>query len=330
MTPLSIEADRSAHLIIGELLNLRPGENLAIICDNHSAFEMAYALAAQAQIRGAEYTILHQPSREPTRKNELTAVVEAALEKADAMIGLTATSGGPSYSSVVKRLLDEKRLRVISMVMRDMEIFTKGGALANYAELLEEGKQLAKIWQGARTMRITSEAGTDISSPIANDYVIVECGYANEPGMEAAFSDGEVSSRPIEGKAEGVFVIDGPGTIIGTPSAPISVTVENGRVKDICCDSPEATQLMRIVQSVKNADNIAEFGIGLNPASIRNGRFQEEKKARGLVHIALGDNIFYGGTTQSMAHMDMVLYNTTVHLDDRTIVQNGNLLSLDS
>lgn len=328
MNPLSIEADKSAHLIVGELLGLKAGENLAIVCDNHSAFEMVYALAAQARICGAEFTVLHQPSREPSRKNELSPIVEAGVEKADAMIGITASGGGPTYSQVVKRLLDQKRLRVISMVMRDMEIFTRGGALANYAELFEEGKQLANIWKNSRRIHITSEAGTDISAPIANNDVIVECGYADKPGMEAAFSDGEVSSRPIEGKADGVFVIDGPGAIIGMPSSPIAVSVKHGRVVDIKGGCSQATQLKRIVDSVENADNVAEFGIGLNGACIRNGRFEEEKKARGLAHIALGDNIFYGGTTSSMVHMDMVLYDPTVHLDGRTIVRSGSLLPL--
>ena len=66
--------------------------------------------------------------------------------------------------------------------------------------------------------------------------------------------------------------------------------------------------------------------IGLNPASRRNGDFEEEKKARGCVHVAIGDNIFYGGTVQCQVHMDMVLYDPTVHLDDQVVVANGVVL----
>ena len=77
-------------------------------------------------------------------------------------------------------------------------------------------------------------------------------------------------------------------------------------------DGPEAARLRQIVDTVANADNIAEFGIGLNGASLRNGSFQEEKKARGNVHIALGDNIYYGGTVRSPVHLDMVIYRPTV------------------
>ncbi|RMF38299.1 MAG: leucyl aminopeptidase, partial [Chloroflexi bacterium] len=50
-----------------------------------------------------------------------------------------------------------------------------------------------------------------------------------------------------------------------------------------------------------------------------------EKKARGNVHIALGDNIFYGGQTRSAVHMDMVLYEPTVTIDDRAVVVGGEI-----
>ncbi len=68
---------------------------------------------------------------------------------------------------------------------------------------------------------------------------------------------------------------------------------------------------------------LAEFGIGLNPLSRRNGDFPEEKKARGDVHAALGDNLFYGGNIQSAVHIDMVMYRPTVWLDQRVIVADG-------
>ena len=80
-----------------------------------------------------------------------------------------------------------------------------------------------------------------------------------------------------------------------------------------------------VIEKVGNADNLAEFGIGLNPLSRRNGHFQEEKKARGNVHAALGDNQFYGGDIQSAVHIDMVMYRPTVVLDEHVIVDDGKI-----
>ncbi len=172
---------------------------------------------------------------------------------------------------------------------------------------------------------MTSRAGTDLRGTIAGESVFVECGFATEPGQEAAFSDGEVSQMPNRGSSEGVIVVDGPIAHLGVPDSPITLRVEHGRVVLMEGDSEQASRLRQILDNVENADNIAEVGIGLNPACRRNGDFEEEKKARGNVHIALGDNVFYGGDVKSPIHIDMVLYHPTVKLDDRIVVQEGQV-----
>lgn len=323
MTAATISVAESARLVGRKLLAIRPGENVAIVVDDHSAMEMVRALAEVAASAGAEWAILHQPSRPPERKNELSPMVEAAFEKTDVLISLTGSGGAPAYATRVKELLTEKRIRTMSMVMRGLSNFTSGGALADYRALHAEGQALAAIWAAGRTMRITTEAGTDIAAPIGSDTVVVECGYATEPGKNAAFSDGEVSSRPLEGEAEGVIVIDGPGTGIARPATPIRVEVRGGRAVSVSGEGPEAAHLRHILETVPDADNVAEFGIGLNGACLRNGSFQEEKKARGNVHIAFGDNIYYGGAVRCPVHLDMVIYRPTVRLDDRVLVENG-------
>ena len=323
MARATIDVAQSADLVGRELLGIGAGENVAIVIDDHSAMQMVHALAAVAGSIGAECAILHQPSRPPERKNELSPIIEAAFEKTDVLISLTGSGGAPAYAACVKDLLKAKRIRTMSMVMRNLDNFTSGGALADYRELYAEGRALAALWAAGRTMRITTDAGTDIAAPIGADDVIVECGYATEPGKNAAFSDGEVSSRPLEGEAEGLIVIDGPGTGIARPATPIRVEVRGGRAVSVSGEGPEAAHLRHILETVPDADNVAEFGIGLNGACLRNGSFQEEKKARGNIHIAFGDNIYYGGTVRCPVHLDMVIYRPTVRLDDRLLVESG-------
>jgi leucyl aminopeptidase (aminopeptidase T) len=286
---------------------------------------MVYALAGAAQNVGAEYTIMMMPTRQTDRKNDLTAVIESGLEAADCLIGLTGSCGAPTYSAVVKRLYNQKKLRTISMVMRKLDNFTQGGALADYELLYQEGQRLAAVWQAASQIHLSTPAGTELSAPIGGEAVFVECGFATEPGQEAAFSDGEVSQMPRQGTAQGVIVVDGPIAHVGLPDEPIRLQVRNGRVVSVDGLSGQANELRHIIENVHNADNIAEIGIGLNPACRQNGDFEEEKKGRGNVHVAIGDNVFYGGDVNSSVHMDMVLYQATVRLDDQTIVENGNV-----
>ncbi|MBE0408682.1 MAG: aminopeptidase [Anaerolineales bacterium] len=325
MDAISIDLIRSADLIIRRLLAVKPGEQVAIVCDPLSEMSMAFALAGMVESVGGEYTLMLMPTRQTDRKNDLTPVIEKGLEAADCLIGLTGASGAPTYSSAVKALYRAGKIRTISMVMRKLDNFISGGALADYDALLEEGNKLAAIWKTANTIHITSPAGTDLYAPISGEQVIIECGFATEPGQEAAFSDGEVSQMPQVNKAEGLIVVDGPIAHIGAVDRPIFLQVEKGRVISIQGDCRQADELRLILETTNNAANIAEIGIGLNPMCRQNGDFEEEKKGRGNVHIALGDNVFYGGDVHSPVHMDMVLYRPTVKLDDGLVVENGEI-----
>lgn len=325
MNPRSIDVTRSADLIIRRLLAVRPGEQVAIVCDPHSEISMVYALAGAVESVGGEFTIMMMPTRNTERKNDLTPVIEKGLTAADCMIGLTGSCGAPTYSSAVKALYNAKKIRTISMVMRSLDNFTSGGGLADYDALYEEGKYLSAIWETAQSIHVTSPAGTDLKAPIAGEKVIIECGFATEPGLEAAFSDGEVSQMPRVNTAEGVIVVDGPIAHIGQPDSPIALKVEKGRVISVSGDCRQADELRHIIETIEDAANIAEIGIGLNPMCRRNGDFEEEKKARGYIHIAIGDNVFYGGDVQCAVHMDMVIHSPTVTMDGRLVVDRGQV-----
>src|SRR3990170_597600 len=133
MNPRDIDVFRSAELIVRKLMAVRPGEQIAIVCDPHSEMSMAYALAGVIESLGAEYTILIQPTRNTERKNELTPIIEHGLTAADGLIGLTGSCGAPTYSAAVEALYKAKKIRTISMVMRSLENYQwwRAGRLRN-------------------------------------------------------------------------------------------------------------------------------------------------------------------------------------------------------
>jgi leucyl aminopeptidase (aminopeptidase T) len=75
-----------------------------------------------------------------------------------------------------------------------------------------------------------------------------------------------------------------------------------------------------------NATNIAEFAIGTNERARLIGSMTEDKKLRGSVHVAIGDNHVIGGTIISELHLDGLLLRPTVELGGKTVVDNGRLL----
>ena len=321
-----IDAIKSADLIVRKLLAIKPGEEIVLVGDPETDMEMLHALAGVIQSVGAEYTIAIMPTRPPEQSLEMTKFINKGLEAADVIIGMTAASGAACYSSVIGKLRKKTGLRQYSMVLRNLDIWTKGGATADYEDLLKVGERLREVWARGKVIYLSSPKGTDLKAKLGQAPPFIEAGWATGPGDESAFSDGEVSLGPNEGTAEGVVVIDGPIAHIGQPATPLRLEFKKGKLVNISGDEMAARQLREIVARVKDADNFAEAGIGINPNCLQKGEFEEEKKRLGNVHIAIGRNTGgYGGTVAAQIHMDMVFRDGTVKTDKDTLLKDGNL-----
>ena len=78
----------------------------------------------------------------------------------------------------------------------------------------------------------------------------------------------------------------------------------------------------------KNARNIGELGIGLNPAAKITGNMLEDEKAFNTCHFAIGEN--YDNDAPSLIHLDGVVRNPTITLiyadgTEKVILNEGNL-----
>jgi len=315
----------TAKKIVRQLLAIQQGERALLVADTKTDMSMVEAIAAAIKSAGAEYVVAIMPSAEVGRGDHTTLprMLKRALEEADIAIGLNRTTGAPSYDDTLARLLKEKRIRYMSMVMRTLENWTRGAATADYEEVYAVAKKMEALFTG-KVCKVTSPAGTDFTSNIEGKRVIIEAGLARAAGESAAFSDGEVSLGPVEGTTNGIVVADGPIAYLGISDAPIMIRVKNGRVAKV--EGGRTTEeVKRLIASVPNFDNFAEIGIGVNPKARKSGDYQEEKKGWGNVHVALGDNIYYGGSTKCALHSDFVVYRPTVVVDGRTIVEEGEL-----
>jgi len=323
--PESVQVVKSANMIITKLLKVRPRERVLLVADTKTDMSMVTALAAESSSVGADYLVTVMPCREKLGESQtsLPESIRKILEDFQIVIGLNATSGAPSYDSKVAHLLYIKKIRYMSMVLRSVENWTGGAAMADYEEVYSNAQRLARVFQG-RNIEVTTASGTDLTASIEGRKAIIEAGLATEAGQSAAFSDGEVSLSAVEGTASGTAVIDGPISYIGPHREPIRVDLEKGRVVNVS-GGREATTLKEWLAKIENFDNFAEIGIGVNPEARRNGDWQEEKKKLGTAHFALGDNIYYYGVVHCPIHLDMVMYDPTVIVDGNMIAKENRL-----
>lgn len=171
-------------------------------------------------------------------------------------------------------------------------------------------------------------------------------------GSQLKNADGKVLEQQSDG-CEGTIVYDGSMTFSDGDSileTPITCKVEKGFVTDIS-GGAEARRLLKTIMEAelrpfvlekegklpqgqaavykKNARNIGELGIGLNPAANITGNMLEDEKAFHTCHFAIGEN--YDNDAPSLIHLDGVVREPTIVLTygdgtTRTILENGVLL----
>jgi len=303
---------------------------------------MVYSLASAARSIGCEYTIAVMPSRtgHPQLLNVMPRSVEKAFEGADVAIGLTRTSFGPSLAPIQSELVfKKKRLRYYSMALRDPVSMMRGGALADYDKLREAAAKLKDRFDAGSRLTIQTESGTDFCAEVPKPedspqfpgpFARVEDGWADRPGEEAAFPDGEVFFAPREYSAQGRLVIDGPIEYVGMSTEPIEVIIDKGKISRVNGKTAEAQKLKALLNSIEDAEVIGEVAVGINPDSLRDGSAQEEKKVLGNCHIGFGIARGFAGTWmakhKNLIHSDMIIRDAKVSIDGCVVVENNQIV----
>jgi leucyl aminopeptidase (aminopeptidase T) len=198
---------------------------------------------------------------------------------------------------------------------------------ADFLAIRELAERLAGVLRGARQVRVTSPAGTDVVATVeGREPKGWLTGVCRRPGEVSALPGGEVSFPPLEGTAHGTVVVEHVMTDLGPLAHPITWVVRNGEAVAFE-GAAEARRLEDAIRDVPNARNIAELGIGLNAEARLDGEITEAKKRAGTAHMALGDNAGgYGGVVMSPVHLDGLMLDVTVLVDDVPVVEAGELV----
>ena len=319
----SILMMKTAQRIVSQSAQIRPGENVCIVCDTNT-FSIAKVLAEASYAVGAE-TVLAMMTPREMHGNEPPRVIAAAMLGADVILAPT------TYAITHTRArLEASRRGARTIIMRSIteDTMIHGAMLADYSEVSAITTRLAGRLSEGKKIRLLTESGTDATFMIEGRRGLALGGVATEPGSFTPLPTGEAAIAPLEGKTQGKILIDFEMDGIGLLSHPIELEVVDG--KAFCIEGgKEAQELRKLLEGDENAFNVAEFAIGTNPKSRMKGNMAEDKILRGCVHVALGDNHTIGGKTESRIHLDGVILNPTVELDGHVIVKRGVLLPLD-
>ena len=155
-------------------------------------------------------------------------------------------------------------------------------------------------------------------------------GVVAKPGDLDAFPPGLFLSVPRARSATGVAVVDGSITQVGRVTSPVTMSFDQGRLVRIEGGS-EATRLTNLLASLddSNAYEFAAWGIGTNPGAALIGEDPsfEGERVYGWTHVSTGSSATLpGGTVQAKIHLDGIISQPTIYLDDEMILERGKFV----
>ncbi|ERG96291.1 MAG: leucyl aminopeptidase (aminopeptidase T) [Haloquadratum walsbyi J07HQW2] len=304
----------AATTAVEKCASLKPTESCVIITD-HNRRAIADALFDAAQTVTDTVSLIQYPPGSQ-HGEEPPAFAATAMSNADVFFAPTTKS--ISHTRARGEACDAGA-RGATLPGITQDVFT-AGLDADYQTISEHSRDIYEQVTDADEIRVTSPAGTDLRVTPGEREWYQDTGSIDTAGAFSNLPAGEVFTAPTT--ATGSYVVDGTMRPHGRvdPENPLEFDVEDGTVSKISDDAIR-NQIETAAETVGDAAyNLAELGIGTNVGvNTLVGSVLLDEKAAGTVHVAIGDNAGIGGETDAPLHLDGIIQNPTVYVDDEKL-----------
>jgi 2,5-dihydroxypyridine 5,6-dioxygenase len=325
-----------------EMCALRAGDVVAILSETQSrAVNVQLAeLAALGLGARAFHVVLPTPRQTvavPIRSTGATDVIQGLEPVIKALGGTTlvvdcSVEGmlhAPELPAVLKA-----GARVLMVSNEHPEALER---LLPTEDLERRVKAGIRLLRSARSMRVTSGAGTDLSVDLEGAVAGGGWGYTTKPGTITHWPGGLCLCFPRSGAVAGTLVLDRGDvnlTFKRYLESPVRLTIAADYVTEIGGDGVDA-ELMRSYFAAwgdREAYAVSHLGWGMNPAARWDAMTMYDKgDFNGTELRAFAGNFLYSTGANEVAgrhtlgHFDLPLRNCSVRLDDVVVVEQGRL-----
>ncbi|MBU1083861.1 MAG: hypothetical protein ABIG55_03430 [Candidatus Omnitrophota bacterium] len=319
-------AERGADVLINTCGCVKRGDKVLIIFDSVTT-DVGECLAKHAK-KVTDNVELMITQREYMHGIEPPHDIARSMLQADVIYGLR------SFSLVhtnARMNATKRGARYLSLPDYSIEQLKSPAMNVDFFKWRALGDRIKNIMTGAKEVRITTRKGTDLTLDISGRETNFWPCICDKPGDVGAPPDIETNTPPVEEKSRGTLVVDGsiPCSEIGLVKEDIVLEIEDGSIKKINSASDQGMKLASLMELDTHPKRgiLAEFGIGLNPEAELCGRMLEDEGCLGTVHFGFGSNAMIGGKNDVDFHLDFVIKNPTVLIDNIPIMDEGNLLT---
>jgi leucyl aminopeptidase (aminopeptidase T) len=313
-------------------LNVQPSERVTVITDRDCE-DIASSLVHEIEQVGARYNVFVLEDVAVRPLTGLPPAVAADMERSQVSVFAVHVQANELGSRMAMTdIVNRRRMRHAHMVNINRQIMLEG-MRADFHKVDRLSAKVIDRVRGAREVRATSFAGTEIRAALNPNYRWVKTSGLISPDKWGNLPGGEVFTTP--GEVNGTFVIDGVvgdylcerfGSLAATP---LTVRVKGNRLTEaFSIDKELEAAFWEYTHRDENSNRVGEFAIGTNIELTRViGHILQDEKFPGI-HIAFGNpyGVHTGADWFSSTHIDVVGTRFNIWVDDEQIMSDGRFL----
>ncbi len=317
-----------------EACRLAEGEECLCITDTAWNPAIAAACLTAALSLGANAHVLTFPASRAITERALAS----ALAGADLIIYM---SGFTLHYRPEVRAALARGARVLC-VMQPVHVLQRLNADADVRRRAMAG---AERLSAARRIKITSQAGTDLTMDKSGRPGLAAYGFADQPGHLDFWGGGMVQAAQIEGTTEGRLVLDVGDVcfmLARFVESPVEILFERGRVTAInggldaklirhCLDAAGDEGATLAGHMAWGVDRRARWLAPILDTPDQGGGGADSEAYLGNIQIEIGsnDDVIFGGKNRSAGHMGLCLLGANLWLDGEAIITDGRFVPPD-
>jgi aminopeptidase len=317
-------------------LKVKAGEKAVVITDTETIeIGLAMKTAIEKIAGGVQFFVMEDFGERPI---DYPQAIDEAIRASDVSVYAAQGAKGELQTfrmQLLKAIEANRRLRHAHMIGITPQIM-KDGMCSDYSEIQRISKLVHEKVKNAREIRVVTGKGGDFTAQFSPTLKWIVSDGDIQPGHWKNLPDGEVFTSPVN--VNGTIVIDGclgdffADRYGSLESTPVIIEVKDGRAikESLQCDDETLKEEFGhyIFETDQNSSRVGEFAIGTNIGltELIYNLLQDEKFPG--IHIAFGSPLpgKTGADWDSKAHVDGVIKNPTIHVDDEIIMENGQFL----
>jgi aminopeptidase len=325
--------EQGVRQAVENCLKVKEGERVIIITDEQT-LEIGTALKAAIEkiTPKIQFFVMEDFGQRPI---DYPQAIDDAIRAADVSIYAAQGAEGELQTfrrHMIKAVEANPGLRHAHMIGIKQQIM-KDGMCNDYKEIQRVSRLVYDKVRNAKKIKVVTEKGSDFVAEFSPELKWNISDGNIGPGQWHNLPDGEVTTSPLN--VNGKVVVDGClgdffaeryGSLEDTPMV---IEISDGRAvkESLRCKNEQLRQEFSryIFETDENSSRVGEFAIGTNTGltELIYNLLQDEKFPG--VHIAFGSPLpgKTGAKWDSKAHVDGVIKNTSIYVDDEIIMDKG-------